>query len=120
MKQTIGIFQGFHDFVSFADKRMDKEASTKVNIEGLWLQEFDDIIALRIVGSHFLWKMVRRITGVTVETGRNNLTKRDVEKMFLSLFRIEDLLPRLPVFFWKRYCMKGDKLPEIKPLISLS
>ena len=60
MKQALDVFQGFHDFASFADKRMDKEASTKVNIEGLWLKEFDNIIAVRILGSHFLWKMVRR------------------------------------------------------------
>jgi tRNA pseudouridine38-40 synthase len=121
MKQTLDIFQGFHDFVSFADKRMDKEASTKVNIEGLWLQEFDDIIALRIVGSHFLWKMVRRITGVTVEVGRNNLTKRDVEKMLLSYSEIPARFTAPPSgLFLEKVLYEGDKLPEIKPLISLS
>ena len=121
MKQTLGIFQGFHDFVSFADKRMDKEASTKVNIEGLWLQEFDDIIALRIVGSHFLWKMVRRITGITVEAGRNNLTKHDVEKMLLSYSEIPARFTAPPSgLFLEKVLYEGDKLPEIKPLISLS
>lgn len=81
MNQALDVFQGFHDFASFSDKRMDKDTSTKVNIEGLWLKEFDDIIAMRIVGSHFLWKMVRRIVGVTTEIGRGNFTKRDIEKM---------------------------------------
>jgi tRNA pseudouridine38-40 synthase len=120
MKQTLGIFQGFHDFISFADKRMDKEASTKVNIEGLWLQEFDDIIALRIVGSHFLWKMVRRITGVTIEAGRNNLTKRDVEKMLLSYSEIPARFTAPPSgLFLEKVLYEGDKLPPIKPPIYL-
>ncbi|MGP8153615.1 MAG: tRNA pseudouridine(38-40) synthase TruA [Smithella sp.] len=121
MKQTLGIFQGFHDFVSFADKRMDKEASTKVNIEGLWLQEFDDIIALRIVGSHFLWKMVRRIIGVTVEVGRTNFTKRDVEQMLLSYSEIPARFtaPSSGLFL-EKVLYEGETLPEIKPPISLS
>ena len=67
---------------------MEKGSSTQVNVEGLWLREFDDIIAIRVVGSHFLWKMVRRITGVTVEAGRGNLTTRDVEQMLLSYSEI--------------------------------
>ncbi|MGD0277994.1 MAG: tRNA pseudouridine(38-40) synthase TruA [Smithella sp.] len=121
MKQTLGIFQGFHDFASFADKRMDKDASTKVNIEGLWLQEFDDIIALRIVGSHFLWKMVRRITGVTVEVGRNNFTKRDVEQMLISYSEIPARFTAPPSgLFLEKVLYEGNKLPEIKPPISLS
>ena len=53
MQQALNLFQGFHDFASFADKRMDKETSTKVNIEGLWLKEFDDIIAMRVVRFSF-------------------------------------------------------------------
>jgi tRNA pseudouridine38-40 synthase len=120
MKQTLDIFQGFHDFVSFADKRMDKEASTKVNIEGLWLQEFEDIIALRIVGSHFLWKMVRRIVGVTAEVGRGNLTRHDVEKMLNSYSEMPARFTAPPSgLFLEQVLYEGDKLAEIKPPICL-
>jgi tRNA pseudouridine38-40 synthase len=120
MRQALGIFQGFHDFVSFADKRMEKGSSTEVNVEGLWLQEFDDIIALRVVGSHFLWKMVRRITGVTVEAGRNNFTMRDVEQMLLSYSEIPKRFTAPPYgLFLEKILYEGDKLPEIKPPISL-
>ena len=75
------IFQGFHDFVSFADKRMDKGASTKVKLDTVELREVDDLIMLRVVGSHFLWKMVRRMAGILVEVGRGNLTPQDVETL---------------------------------------
>ena len=65
MKQALSIFQGFHDFASFADKRLDKDASTKVALESVELVEESNLIAIRIVGSHFLWKMVRRMVGMT-------------------------------------------------------
>jgi tRNA pseudouridine38-40 synthase len=120
MRQALGIFQGFHDFVSFADKRMEKGSSTEVNVEGLWLQEFDDIIAIRVVGSHFLWKMVRRITGITVEAGRNNFTMRDVEQMLLSYSEIPKRFTAPPHgLFLEKVLYEGDTLPEIKPPVSL-
>jgi tRNA pseudouridine38-40 synthase len=120
MKQVLDVLQGFHDFVSFADKRMDKDSSTKVNIEGIWLKEFDDIIAVRIVGSHFLWKMVRRIVGVTVEVGRGNFTKHDIEKMLTSYSEIPAHFTAPPSgLFLEKVLYEGDKLPPIKPPICL-
>ena len=40
----------------------------------------EDLILFRIVGSHFLWKMVRRIVGVLVAVGNGELTVADVQK----------------------------------------
>lgn len=120
MEQALGVFQGFHDFASFADKRTDKESSTKVNLEGLWLKGFDDIIAVRIVGSHFLWKMVRRIVGVTVEIGRGNFTKNDIEKMLNAYSEIPARCTAPPSgLFLEKVLYEGDKLPPIKPPICL-
>ena len=81
MQEAGFLFQGFHDFASFADRRFDKEASTHVKINGAEVLSFQNLIIFRISGSHFLWKMVRRIAGVLVEVGRGNLTLPDVEKM---------------------------------------
>jgi tRNA pseudouridine38-40 synthase len=115
MKQALDIFQGFHDFAPFADKRMVKDASTKVNIEGIWLKNFDDIIAARILGSHFLWKMVRRIVGVTVEAGRGNFTKHDIEKMLISYSEMPAHFTAPPSgLFLEKVLYEGDKLPPIK------
>jgi tRNA pseudouridine38-40 synthase len=120
MKQTLDVFQGFHDFASFADKRMDKDASTKVNIEGLWLKEFDDIIAIRIAGSHFLWKMVRRIVGVTAEAGRGNFTKRDIEKMLNTYSETPARFTAPPSgLFLEKVLYDGDKLLPITPPVCL-
>lgn len=71
------LFIGMHDFYSFADKD-DEEKSTKVLIENIELKERDDLILIKITGSHFLWKMVRRIVGVLVEIGRKNISEKDI------------------------------------------
>ena len=81
MREAAGIFQGFHDFASFADKRIDKHLSTEVQIDRAEIVARGDLIALWIVGSHFLWKMVRRLAGIIVEAGRGSLSRTDVERL---------------------------------------
>jgi len=121
MRQSLDVFQGFHDFASFADKRMDKDTSTKVNIESVRLAEFGDIIALRIVGSHFLWKMVRRIVGMTVEAGRGNATTKDLEHMLHTFSDIPARYTAPPSgLFLEKVLYEGEKLPEIQPPIHLA
>ena len=81
MHAAAGIFRGFHDFTSFADKRIDKHLSTEVKIDRTDLETWGDLIVFRIVGSHFLWKMVRRLAGILVEAGRGTLSPAEVERM---------------------------------------
>ena len=120
MRQAINVFSGFHDFSSFADKRMDKETSTQVNIENVQLKEFADIIAIRITGSHFLWKMVRRIVGITCEAGRGKFTIRDIEQMLNSHSDIPARFTAPPSgLFLEKVLYAGDTLPEMKPPIYL-
>jgi tRNA pseudouridine38-40 synthase len=82
MNKAAKLFVGMHNFVSFAD-RDDTEKSTKVLIEDVILKEEGDLILIRIIGSHFLWKQVRRMVGVLVEIGRGKLTEKDL-KYFLE------------------------------------
>jgi len=120
MRQAINVFAGFHDFSSFADKRMDKETSTQVNIESVQLKEFADIIAIRITGSHFLWKMVRRLVGITCEAGRGKFSIRDVEQLLNSHSDIPAHFTAPPSgLFLEKVLYPGDTLPEMKPLINL-
>jgi tRNA pseudouridine38-40 synthase len=79
MKDAGNLFIGMNDFASFADNDPE-EKLTKVLIENVEVIEEDDLILIRITGSHFLWKMVRRIIGVLVEVGRGNLSSKDIEK----------------------------------------
>ena len=78
MRTAARAFVGMRDFRSFAaaDARDDADepaASTRVLIDRVELVEDGDLILVAIQGSHFLWKMVRRIVGVLVEIGRGGL-----------------------------------------------
>jgi tRNA pseudouridine38-40 synthase len=120
MQKALDLFQGFHDFSSFADKRMDKGVSTKVHVESVELKQFAEIFALRIVASHFLWKMVRRVIGITVEVGRGNLSERDIEKLLSSYSEIPARFTAPPSgLFLEKVLYEGDKLPPIKIPIQL-
>ncbi len=113
-------FQGFHDFVSFADKRFDKDASTKVMLDSVELMEHDDLIIVRITGSHFLWKMVRRMVGILVEVGRENLTRRDVENMLIKLSDLPAKNTAPPSgLFLAQVLYEGDSIKPLQPPLSL-
>lgn len=77
MKKASELFLGMHDFVSFSDDDPD-EKSTKVLIDEIQIKEEGDLILIRIIGSHFIWKMVRRIVGVLVEVGRGKKSEEDI------------------------------------------
>jgi tRNA pseudouridine38-40 synthase len=74
MREAAAAFLGMRDFRSFAesDEARD-ENSTRVLVERLDIVEDGDLLLIVIEGSHFLWKMVRRIVGVLVEVGRGSL-----------------------------------------------
>ena len=71
-------FSGMHDFRSFSDDDPE-DKSTAVLIEHVTVGEDGDLILIRIAGSHFLWKMVRRMVGVIVEIGRGGLPIRAID-----------------------------------------
>jgi tRNA pseudouridine38-40 synthase len=77
MREAAPLFVGMNDFRSFTDAEAE-EASTRVLVDRAELGEEGALVLVRIRGSHFLWKMVRRIVGVLVEVGRGALTAADV------------------------------------------
>jgi tRNA pseudouridine38-40 synthase len=80
MQEAAALFTGLKDFRSFtADD--PEEKSTRVLIDDITVQESDDLILIRVSGSHFLWKMVRQITGILVEAGRGNMTAGEIRKL---------------------------------------
>ena len=76
MRRVARSFQGLHDFRSFSDDD-PTEKSTEVLVDVLELHEDGDLILVHIEGSHFIWKMVRRLVGVLVEVGRGALSEAD-------------------------------------------
>ncbi|MDO9515765.1 MAG: tRNA pseudouridine(38-40) synthase TruA [Syntrophales bacterium] len=111
MAEAGQLFSGFHDFASFADKRSGKETSTLVQIDLVELLETDGLIVFRIAGSHFLWKMVRRVVGVLVEVGRGTLSYQDVEGMLHNPSDIPAQVTASPSgLFLEQVLYEGDTL----------
>lgn len=83
MKSAASSLVGFGDFRAFTDDDPD-EKSTRVLVEQIAIARHGSLILLRVVGSHFLWKMVRRLAGVLVEVGRGTLAPPDVARLLSS------------------------------------
>ncbi len=111
-------FIGMHDFFSFAD-RDKEEKSTKVLIEDVSIKEESDLILIRISGSHFLWKMVRRMVGVLAEIGRGKLTRNDLVSFLQNKSGVPAKYTAPPSgLFLESVKYKGDAdLIELKPAI---
>lgn len=77
MRAAAAGFAGMHDFRSFSDDDPD-EKSTEVLVEEVTLAEDGDLVLVRVAGSHFIWKMVRRMVGVLVEAGCGRLAPDEV------------------------------------------
>jgi tRNA pseudouridine38-40 synthase len=72
MRAAARSFVGMHDFRSFSDDDPD-DKSTDVLVEEVAVAEHDALVLVRVGGSHFIWKMVRRMVGVLVEVGTGRL-----------------------------------------------
>lgn len=120
MQSAAKLFLGMHDFTSFADEDKN-EKSTKVLIEAIQTIEDGELILIRITGSHFLWKMVRRMIGVLVEIGRGKLSENDLEE-FLSIKSKKPAKYTAPPsgLYLEKVYYKGDELKtELTPTMNI-
>ncbi len=80
MQAAAARFAGMHDFRTFSDDDPDAK-STTVLVEEVTVGEDGDLLLVRVGGSHFIWKMVRRMVGVLVAVGRGDLVADDVDRL---------------------------------------
>jgi tRNA pseudouridine38-40 synthase len=80
MREAAAAFVGLKDFAGFAREDRD-DTSSKVEVDAVEIIEEPPLLLVRIVGSHFLWRMVRRMVGVLVAVGRREMRPADVARM---------------------------------------
>ena len=79
MRATGQRFAGMQDFRSFTDDDA-QEKSTVVAVERIEVAEDGDLVLIRVEGSHFLWKMVRRMVGVMVDVASGGTSLEQAER----------------------------------------
>ena len=120
MRTAARLFVGFHDFQAFSDDD-PTEKSTDVLVDTLDIYEDDDLILFHVEGSHFIWKMVRRLVGVVVEVGRGGMTADDAAALLISR---SDVVARLTApasgLFLERVYYEGDaKDVAVRPAVNI-
>jgi tRNA pseudouridine38-40 synthase len=121
MRKAAALFVGMKNCQSFSADEPE-EKSTRVLMERVQIGEAGDLILIRIEGSHFLWKMVRRIVGVVVKAGSGKISLAQVSG-FLATRSEEPAKLAAPAsgLFLERVYYEGDvRLQHLEPVLNLS
>jgi len=120
MNEAAAHFTGLKDYRYFTDEAQE-QSSTKVEIKHAKVNDLGDMLIFHVVGSHFLWKQVRRMTGVLVEAGRGKLSPADVA----TLFRLRSDIPAKftappsGLFLEKVYYKKEEIFYQTRPVFNI-
>jgi tRNA pseudouridine38-40 synthase len=118
-----GELVGRHDFAAFCE-RPQEQTSTLVELERAEVAAAGDLVLVRVVASHFLWKMVRRVVGALAAAGAGDIAPGDVSR----LLRAEPVRGFVPAeatappsgLFLERVLYPGDApLGELAPAIAV-
>lgn len=125
MRQAAALLAGRHDFARFCE-RSEEQESTLVEVERVELAEVGALLLVRLVASHFLWKMVRRLVGALVKVGAGELPLEE----FAALLRVDPRAARHNPAAWtappsglflERVLYAGDPpLPPLAPAVAVA
>ena len=121
MRSAARSLDGMKDFQAFTDDDPE-EKSTLVFIDEIRIEEADDLILFRVRGSHFLWKLVRRLVGVVVEAGKGRLAPEEIPGLFSSGTDVPAKLTAPPsgLFLEKVYYGGERRRTELRPVLSVA
>jgi tRNA pseudouridine38-40 synthase len=132
MARAAAHLAGRHDFHLFAadpeGKRSEKK-STIVVVESAQVVEAGDLVLFRIVASHYLWKMVRRLTGALVAVGTGEIDPEGFRRLIEGDARPRGSRPFTPAehtappsgLFLERVLYDGDPpLGDIAPAVPVA
>jgi tRNA pseudouridine38-40 synthase len=117
MREAAAAFVGMRDFRGFTDDN-PAEKSTVVLVDRMEIGESDALILVRIQGSHFIWKMVRRIVGVVAAVGRGEIPPAAVHDPALD---VPALTAPAAGLFLEGVYYQGDRGPgPLMPVITIA
>jgi len=122
MGEAASMLVGMHDFTSFTDRQVIKKKSPLVMVHQCRVAAAGDLLLIRIVGSHFLWKMVRRIAGVLVAVGKGELTETELRRFLQEPVTLKQYTAPAQGLFFERAFYDQDELDaflaadELKPV----
>jgi tRNA pseudouridine38-40 synthase len=120
MESAAQRFVGRRDFAGFCDNPEGHDSTiVEVSYARVFVAEgAKDLVVFRIAASHFLWRMVRRLTGVLVEVGAGRLDEEGVERLFAERSpKVAEWTAPPSGLFLETVVYPGDpEPPEIDPL----
>jgi tRNA pseudouridine38-40 synthase len=95
-----------------------EEKSTRVAIEEIVLADAGDLILVGVTGSHFLWKLVRRMVGVFVEAGRGTLPPDGMSALLAgdSSYAAKHTAPPSGLFLERVYYPGQPRIKKLSPV----
>jgi len=120
MNKAAAHMTGLKDFRSFTDDEQEQR-STKVGVMHATVNDFGDLLVFHVIGSHFLWKQVRRMTGVLTEVGRGKMSPDDIPPLFRNKSDAPAKLTAPPsgLFLERVYYNKDDIVYQTRPVINI-
>ena len=116
MRDAADLFEGLKDFRGFTDDD-PSEKSTVVLVDSIEIGEAGPLILIRVRGSHFLWKMVRRLVGVLAAVGRGDLRPHDAINDAVDVAALT--APAAGLFLEGVYYAREDGPGELLPVLNL-
>ena len=123
MQALATAFVGRHDFAAFSDDDPG-EKSTLVVLDEVTVAAAGPLLLVRVAGSHFLWKMVRRMVGVLAACGTGALRPPDAVSWLEDPEAAAGVPARLTApaagLFLERVFYQGDTWPEpLRPPVAV-
>jgi tRNA pseudouridine38-40 synthase len=121
MRDAAAVFVGMNDFRSFSDRDAE-EGSTRVRVDEVQITEDGALVLVRIRGSHFLWKMVRRVVGVLAEVGRGAMRAEEVSRLLHEASDVPARLTAPPsgLFLERVFYEEGASDPPLRPAVNVT
>ena len=84
MKEAVKYFEGEHDFKAFKASGTSSKSSVRIIYKAEVIEKPDERIWIELIGSGFLYNMVRIISGTLVDVGLGKIEPKEIKNIIES------------------------------------